>query len=202
MCQGIIKREWEASVAAGTLPQIEPEVAQPEAPNSSTTRQSSRAPRTRDVAPPLTPSIRLPKKATTSTPSVSRTATLTPAPQQVAAPQNQPVLQHTPAPQQLLAPQPIPAVMLAQRPLQPHVPPVQPVPAPAPAPAPVEVEEDTTAGLVRDKQSDELVQQLEAAFPRYPGPGAEGWMVLPENVDVTEKYLAILNEIREFKDAG
>ncbi|KAG9097320.1 hypothetical protein FRC06_007668, partial [Ceratobasidium sp. 370] len=117
--QGILKKEWGASVAAGTLPKIEDEVDQPEAPSNPTARQPPRSSRTRDVvAPPPTPSIRLPKKAATSTPSVSRNTTATPAPQRVATPQRQ---QPAPVPQQVLAPQPVPIATPAPRPIQPIV---------------------------------------------------------------------------------
>ncbi|KAG8697002.1 hypothetical protein FRC09_008125, partial [Ceratobasidium sp. 395] len=126
-----------------------------------------------------------------------------------------------------IAPQPnlvpiAPAISTTLRPIQPIIAPVArtPVPVPAPVPAlvpaqaqvqvqaatpvpvPVEADEDGTAGLVRDKQGDELVQQLEATFPKCPGPSEEGWMQLPEGVDPVERYTAILSEIREFKDSG
>ncbi|KAG8741770.1 hypothetical protein FRC10_002437 [Ceratobasidium sp. 414] len=201
--QGTFKKEWTAAVAAGTLPKIEDEIDKPEAPSNPTARQPSRSSRTRDVAPPLTPSIRLPKKVAPATPIISRNATLTPAPQRVGTPQHQQPAP-APAPQQVLAPQPVPAAIAAPRPIQPIVSPTAstPVPAPAATAAPGEVDEDGTAGLVRDKQGDELVQQLEATFPRCPGPGVGGWMEFSEAVDPAEKYMAVLNEIREFKDSG
>ncbi|KAG9122092.1 hypothetical protein FRC07_001670 [Ceratobasidium sp. 392] len=202
--QGILKKEWAAAVTAGTLPKIEEEIDQPEvpapapAPVPTPARQSSRS---RVIAPPSTPAIRLPKKGSTLTPSVSRNATLTPAPQRVATPQYQQPIQPAPVPQQV----PVP---VAPRPIQPIMAPIAPVPVPvpvpvpAPVPAPVEADEDGTAGLVRDKQGDELVQQLEATFPKCPALSAEGWMESPEGVDPVEKYMAILNEIREYKDSG
>ncbi|QRW05872.1 bromodomain associated protein [Ceratobasidium sp. AG-Ba] len=202
--QGILKREWNAAVEAGTLPKIEEEIDPPlsEAPSSANSRQPPRPARTRDVATPATPSIRLPKKAATSTPSASRPATATPAPQS-----------HTPAPQPVI---PVQAAIQAPRPIQPIVstvplapvpiPTLVPVPTPAPipvpAPVPVEPDEDGTDGLVRDKQGDEIVQQLEATFPRCPPPGPEGWLELAADVDPMESCMSILNQIREFKDSG
>ncbi|KAG8759401.1 hypothetical protein FRC12_009764 [Ceratobasidium sp. 428] len=220
----LFRKEWEAAVAAGTLPQIKEEEEKDQTVVEPPARQStSRSSRTRDIAPPPpTPAagIRLAKKGASSTPSVSRNATLTPAPQRIATPQYQQTVS-----QQAIAPQPnlvpiAPAISTALRPIQPIIAPVArtpvPVPAPAPVPvpvqaqvqavvpvpAPVEPDEDGTAGLVRDKQGDELVQQLEATFPKCPGPGEEGWMQLLEGVDPAERYTAILNEIREFKDSG
>ncbi|KAG8709485.1 hypothetical protein FRC09_000641 [Ceratobasidium sp. 395] len=222
--QILFRKEWEAAVAAGTLPQIKEEEEKEQPVVEPPARQStSRSSRTRDIAPPPpTPAagIRLAKKGASSTPSVSRNATLTPAPQRIATPQYQQTV-----PQQAIAPQPnlvpiAPAISTALRPIQPIIAPVArtPVPVPAPAPVPVqaqvqvqaatpvpvpaEADEDGTAGLVRDKQGDELVQQLEATFPKCPGPSEEGWMQLPEGVDPVEKYTAILSEIKEFKDSG
>lgn len=195
--QGVLNKEWEAAVSAGTLPKIESEA---EPPSDSAPRQPSRASRTRDVAPPATPTIRLPKKTTTSTPSVSRNATLTPAPQHPAALQHQPTPHQLHTPQQLPIAQPTPVPAAIPHPAQPHMSAVPP--APAPAPVSVDVEEDPAAGLVRDKQGDELVSQLEAAFPQYPGPGSEGWMDLPQGTDPWEKYSAVLEELKGFKDAG
>ncbi|KAG8766946.1 hypothetical protein FRC12_006556 [Ceratobasidium sp. 428] len=220
----LFRKEWEAAVAAGTLPQIKEEEEKEQPVVEPPARQSnSRSSRTRDIVPPPpTPAagIRLAKKGASSTPSVSRNATLTPAPQRIATPQYQQTV-----PQQAIAPQPnlvpiAPAISTALRPIQPIIAPVArtPVPVPAPipvpvqaqvqvqaavpVPAPVEPDEDGTAGLVRDKQGDELVQQLEATFPKCPGPSEAGWMQLPEGVDPVERYTAILSEIREFKDSG
>lgn len=77
-----------------------------------------------------------------------------------------------------------------------------PVAAVIQAPAPADAEEDTALGLIRDKQGDELVAQLEATFPRCPSPGPEGWMELPEGVDAWEKYSSIIQALKDFKDTG
>ncbi|CAE6511849.1 unnamed protein product [Rhizoctonia solani] len=197
--QGVLSKEWEVSVVAGTLPKIESEV---ETTGEAPRQQPSRASRTRDVAPPATPVIRIPKKAGSSIASVSRTTTLTPAPQRTATPQQQstPQLQTS---QQLPVTYPTPVPVAVQQPLAPSVSAPLPVPPTVPAPAPVEPEEDpVAAGLVRDKQGDELVSQLEATFPRWPGPGQEGWMELPQSADLVDYCSSILTKLKEFKDAS
>ncbi|CAE6447423.1 unnamed protein product [Rhizoctonia solani] len=201
--QGVLSKEWDASVAAGTLPKIESEI---ETPNEPPRQQPSRASRTRDVAPPATPVIRIPKKAGSSTISASRPTTMTPVPQRTATPQHQstPQLQNA---QQLPAVHPVPTPAATQQPLAPAVPASAPAPVPVPptvpAPAPPEPEEDlAAAGLVRDKQGDELVSQLEATFPRWPGPGPDGWMELPQSTDPWEHCSSILKKLKDFKDAS
>ncbi|KAG8711770.1 hypothetical protein FRC11_001885 [Ceratobasidium sp. 423] len=197
--QGVLSREWDASVAAGALPKIESET---ETPGETPRQQLSRASRIRDVAPPATPVIRIPKKAGSSTASVSRTTTLTPAPQRTATPQQQPAPQLQTS-QQLPVTHPTPVPVTVQQPLAPAVPAPVPVPPTVPAPAHAEPEEDpAAAGLVRDKQGDELVSQLEATLPRWPGPGPEGWMELPQSTDLTEHCSLILKKLKEFKDAS
>lgn len=193
MSQNILNKEWEAAVDAGTLPKIEPEV---EALNPPPPRQTSKAPRARDAAPPGTPTIRLPKKINSATPSISRPTTLTPAPQPPTISQYQPPSQHNIVPHSVPISQPTPVSVSALQPLPATRSPVPPVPTP------VEQEDDAAAGLVRDKQGDELVSQLESTLPRCPGPGPEGWMELSGDDDPVEKYRSILNELRELKDSG
>lgn len=166
-------------------------------PNPPAPRQTSKAPRAHNVAPPGTPTIRLPKKINSSTPSASRPATLTPAPQPPIIPQYQPPPQHNLVPQvPVPISQPTPASVSTPQSL-----PVSRSPVP-PVPTPVDQDDDTAAGLVRDKQGDELVSQLESTLPRCPGPGPEGWMELSGDSDPAEKYGLILNELRELKDSG
>ncbi|EUC65720.1 bromodomain domain protein [Rhizoctonia solani AG-3 Rhs1AP] len=203
--QGVLSKEWETSVAAGALPKIDSEI---ETTSEAPRPQPSRASRTRDVAvaPPVTPIIRLPKKAGPSAAGVSRTATMTPVPQRTATPQHQSTPQLQTA-QQLPATHPAPVPATTQPPLAPAVPAptpaTVPVPPTVPAPAPAEPEEDlAAAGLVRDKQADEIVSQLEATFPRWPGPGPDGWMELSPSTDLGEHCASILKMLKEFKDAG
>ncbi|CAE6336834.1 chromatin structure-remodeling complex subunit RSC1/2 [Rhizoctonia solani AG-1 IB] len=195
--QGVLSKEWEASATAGILPEIEPEA---ETSNGPPRQQPSRASRTRDVAPPVTPVIRIPKKASTSVANTSRNTTTTPAPQRTATPQQQLTPQPQPI-QQLPVVQPAPTVAAPQQTSVPIVP--VPIPPIVPASAPVEPEEDSVAaGLVRDKKGDELVSQLEATFPRWPGPGPDGWMELHQSTDLWEHCSSVLQTLKNFKDVS
>ncbi|CAE7112847.1 unnamed protein product [Rhizoctonia solani] len=194
--QGVLNKEWEASVAAGALPKIESEG---ETTTELPRQQPSRATRTRDVAPPATPVIRIPKKA-----GSSRT-TMTPVPQGTTTPQYQPAPQSQTTQQPVALPAPV--LVTTQQPLAPLVPApvpiVVPVPPTVPPAALVEPEEElVTTGLVRDKQGDELVSQLEATFPRWPGPGPNGWAEPPQSTDLGEYCSSILKDLKDFKDVG
>ncbi|KAJ1310676.1 hypothetical protein OPQ81_009203 [Rhizoctonia solani] len=203
--QGVLTKEWEASVAAGTLPKIESEI---DTTSEQPRQQPSRASRTRDVAPPATPVIRIPKKAGSSSTSVSRTTTITAAPRRTATPQQQPTPQPQAAQQMpVVQPTPVPATTQQSLPLAVPTPTQAPAPVPVPptvpGPSPTEPEEDpVAAGLVRDKQGDELVSQLEATFPRWPGPGPDGWMELPQSTDLVEYCSSILKKLKDFKDSS
>ncbi|KAF8761770.1 Bromo adjacent homology domain [Rhizoctonia solani] len=147
--------------------------AEAESSNEPQRQQPSRASRTRDIAPP-------------------RTVT----PQQQSTPQPQPA-------QQLPVAQPTPVATVIKKPPVPIVPVVVPVPPNVPVPASVEPEEDSAAaGLVRDKKGDELVSQLEASFPGWPGPGLGGWMELPQSIDLWEHCSSILQKLKSFKDTS
>ncbi|CAE6491160.1 unnamed protein product [Rhizoctonia solani] len=197
--QGVLSKEWETSVTAGMLPKIE---AEAESSNEPQRQQPSRASRTRDIAPPVTPVIRIPKKAGAPMASTSRNTTITPVPQRTVTPQQQSTPQPQPA-QQLPVAQPTPVATVIKKPPVPIVPVVVPVPPNVPVPASVEPEEDSAAaGLVRDKKGDELVSQLEASFPGWPGPGLGGWMELPQSIDLGEHCSSILQKLKSFKDTS
>ncbi|ELU38111.1 Bromodomain-containing protein [Rhizoctonia solani AG-1 IA] len=197
--QGVLSKEWETSVTAGMLPKIE---AEAESSNEPQRQQPSRASRTRDIAPPATPVIRIPKKAGVPMASTSRNTTITPVPQRTVTPQQQSTPQPQPA-QQLPVAQPTPVATVIKKPPVPIVPVVVPVPPNVPVPASVEPEEDSVAaGLVRDKKGDELVSQLEASFPGWPGPGLGGWMELPQSIDLWEHCSSILQKLKSFKDTS
>ncbi|CAE6483267.1 unnamed protein product [Rhizoctonia solani] len=150
--QGVLSKEWGTSVAAGALPKIDSEI---ETSSGAPRPQPSRASRSREVAvaPPATPIIRLPKKAGSSAAGVSKTATVTPAPQRIATPQHQSTPQLQTA-QQLPVTHPTPVPATIQPPLAPTVPAppppaTVPVPPTVPAPAPAEPEEDLAAAGLR-----------------------------------------------------
>ncbi|KAF8756493.1 Bromo adjacent homology domain [Rhizoctonia solani] len=179
--QGVLSKEWETSVTAGMLPKIE---AEAESSNEPQRQQPSRA----------SPGVPMA--------STSRNTTITPVPQRTVTPQQQSTPQPQPA-QQLPVAQPTPVATVIKKPPVPIVPVVVPVPPNVPVPASVEPEEDSAAaGLVRDKKGDELVSQLEASFPGWPGPGLGGWMELPQSIDLWEHCSSILQKLKSFKDTS